>query len=115
MVSMNLNNALLIILGIAGLGVSIPFLSALFWASAIVYGFTGKFGNPKSRMVGYATLLADIFFIAAIGFGIFNWTIIGDATLLADIFFIIAIAWTSSMLDDNLESWHWSMEEEEIE
>jgi hypothetical protein len=63
---MNLNNALLIILGVIGLGASLPFSSVLFWASAIVYGFTVKFGNPKSRMVGYAALLAGIFFIATI-------------------------------------------------
>jgi hypothetical protein len=112
---MNLNNALLIILGVAGLGVSMPFLSALFWASAIVYGFTGKFGNPKTRMVGSAALLADMFFIIAIGFGIFNWTIIGYAVILANLFFIAAIAWASTILDDNLESWRWSLREEEIE
>jgi hypothetical protein len=100
---MNLNNALLIILGVIGLGASLPFLSALFWASAIVYGFTGKFGNPKSRMVGYAALLADIFFIAAIGFGIFNWTIIGYAVILADMFFIATIAWVCTVLPDSLE------------
>ena len=108
-------DSLLIILGIAGLGVSMPFLSALFWVSAIIYGFTGKFGNPKSRMVGYAALLADILFIAAIGFGIFDWTMIGYAVILADIFFIAAIAWVSTAMDDNLESWRSSMKEEEIE
>ncbi len=69
---MNLNNILLIIIGVIGLGFSLFILSGLTLALVL----HTRIEDPvrlKWLAIGKFLYLPFIFSIAAIGFGIYNW------------------------------------------